>query len=124
MADPAELKTIQYLTEGGSYRMPVDSGMGELYRPFGGASQGGRVSTLETLYDFWINDVPDPDEALRLDPNIRQKMRMHPDVVSAMRKRELTVASFPESIEPSPDATDKHTSFNATASLLQINVTS
>jgi hypothetical protein len=33
-------------------------------------------------------------------------MRMHPDVVSAMRKRELTVASFPESIEPNPDATD------------------
>lgn len=108
MPDAITAKTIAYLTEGGGYRIPADSGMGNLYRPFAGAQDGSRVSTLETLYEFWINDVPDPDEALRLDPNIRMKLRMHPDVAAAMRKRELTVASFPDRIEPNPDATDSH----------------
>jgi phage gp29-like protein len=107
MPDQTDITTIRMLTEGGGYRVPPDSGMGSLFRPFAGATEGGQVSTLETLYDFWINDVPDPDEAIRRDPNIRQKLRMHPDVASAMRKRELTVASFPDRIEPNPDAEDK-----------------
>jgi len=63
MTEPTELKTIQYLTEGGGCRMTVDSGLAELYCPFSGASQGGRASTLKTLYDFWINDAPDPEDA-------------------------------------------------------------
>ncbi|MGD0767488.1 MAG: hypothetical protein ABSB42_04610 [Tepidisphaeraceae bacterium] len=72
------------MTEGGAYRMPADSGMGGLYRTFAGAQLGARVSMLETLDEFWMNDVPDLDEALRLDPNIRMKLRMHPDVAAAI----------------------------------------
>src|SRR4051812_163278 len=91
-----------------SYTIPKDSGMGGLFRPFAKGQDGARTATLETLYDFFIDSVPDPDEALAQDPGFLDKLHAHPDVVAAMRKRELTVASMPDHIESNPDAPDQH----------------
>lgn len=88
--------------------IPSDTGVGGLHRPFARGDDGGRISTLETLYDFFIDDVPDPDEALALDPGFLRKLHMHWDVAAAMRKRELTVASMPDRVEQNPDAPDQH----------------
>lgn len=87
--------------------IPNDSGLGGLYRPFARGDAGGRLSTLETLWDFFIDDVPDPDEALRLNPEFLQQLHMHWDVQAAMRKREFTVSAMPDSVDPNPDAPDK-----------------
>lgn len=109
MAETTATTTLRLFQEGGAYRIPADTGLGGLYRPFAvpGAGRDERTATLETLYDFWINNVPDPDEAIRADPQFRDKLRMHPDVVSAMRKREKTVASYPDRIEPNPKGPDQ-----------------
>jgi hypothetical protein len=91
-----------------SFHVPADSGTGGMFRPFGRGDAGGRTATLETLYDFFMDNVPDPDEALAKDPGFLDKLHTHPDVVAAMRKRELTVASMPDRIEANPEAPDPH----------------
>jgi hypothetical protein len=85
----------------GQYRVPIDSGYGDVYRPFATGYSDQRILTLETLYDFFINHVPDPDSAMIQDANFDEKLENHPDVASAMRIRELTVASLPWRIDPS-----------------------
>lgn len=104
--DNTAIITLRNLGTAGTFKQLPDSGMGPLTRPFA-RPDGGPVSTLETLFDFFIDDVPDPDEALKLNPKIREQLRMHPDVVSAMRKRELTVAGFPDRIDPNPAASNQ-----------------
>lgn len=84
--------------------IPKDSGLGNVGRPFAEPASGhggDRVATLETLYEFFINNVPDPDEALAQNSNADEIIRKHPDVHAAMRLRELTVASMPWHIEAS-----------------------
>jgi hypothetical protein len=93
--------SIEMMREGAGHRIPTDSGMGKLFRPFALGDRDGRIANLETLYDFFINDVPDPDTALIQDPEIDEKLRQQPDVHACMRIRELTVASMPCVIEPS-----------------------
>lgn len=87
--------------------IPADSGAAGMFRPFARAQEGGRVSTPETLYDYFINDIPDPDEAYRLEPRIRDIIRLHPDVQSAMLKRQKTVASMPDRFDANPAAADQ-----------------
>lgn len=103
MATPAEIATITMMTAGGLVRQPADTGMGRVHRPFSSPEYGGRVAGLETLYDFFINDVPDPDSAIAKDPNFDIKLRQQSDVHACMTKRELTVSSLPVRIEPSDE---------------------
>ena len=98
-----DIRSLQMMAEGGDMRIPTDSGMGGLYKPFATGEYGGRIATLETLYDFFINNVPDPDLAMAQDPNFDEKIRQQPDVHACMRLRELTVASMPRRIEPSKE---------------------
>lgn len=96
----------------GNQAIPKDSGLGNVGRPFAESAsgqRGDRVATLETLYEFFINNVPDPDEALAQNSNADEIIRKHPDVHSAMRLRELTVASMPWHVEASdaPGIDDK-----------------
>lgn len=99
--DAQDARANSLMLGNGRYRVPVDSGQGELHRPFATGYDDQRVLTLETLYDFFINNVPDPDSAMAQDPNFDEKMENHPDVAAAFRKRELTVSSFPMQILPS-----------------------
>lgn len=97
-----EVATVRMMREGGGgYRIPADSGIGGLFKPFAHGQRGGRIATLETLYDYFINNVPDPDTAIAQDPDFDEKIRQQPDVHSCMRLRELTVASLPRSFKPS-----------------------
>src|SRR6185437_5442739 len=107
MPDPVTTATYRLFAEGGAYRIPADSGSGNLYRPMAVPEREGRVATPETFYDFFINDIPNPREAKKFDPLIDQKIRMHPDVRAAMAKREKTVASYPDRIDPNPLAPDQ-----------------
>lgn len=99
--------TIAKMLEGGSQVVLPDSGSGQVWRPNASATPGGRVATLETLYDYWIDNVPDPRWAYQINPNIYNHLRTHPDVVAARRKREYTVASFPWRFDPNPVGEDK-----------------
>ncbi len=99
--------TIRQLTEGGSQLVVPDSGTGGVWRPSLQGTQGGRIATPETLYDFWINHVPDPAWAKAINPMIYSHLRTHPDVVAARRKREYRVASFPWRFDANPTAQDK-----------------
>jgi hypothetical protein len=82
---------------------PTDSGMGDVYRPKGTQEEGGFGATPETLFDFWLNCVYDPDEALSGDPTFTQKLVMNPDVASCFERRKLSVSRLPWHIEPSAD---------------------
>lgn len=99
-----ELTTLHLMSEGGSQYQPVDSMAGGVWRDQLAGAQGGRLATLETMWDFWINNVVDPDEAMARDPDILTRMYMHPDVSAAMNKRSFTVASYPEKVEPNKAA--------------------
>lgn len=102
--DSNDIATLHVMSEGGIQTIPTDSGFGHTWRPFAHGQQGGRVATLETLYDFWINYVPDPDEALAQDPDFLNKLYQHPDVAAAWEKRAKTVSQFEERIEANPRA--------------------
>lgn len=111
-----------FMTEGGSTNIPVDTGQGALYRPFVGNREvggDGRKATLETLWDFFINNVPDPDYALAQNPNADEIIRQHPDVHASMRLRELSVASMPWHIEPSQRGDIDHDAAQKVADYVQ-----
>lgn len=96
--------TVRLMTEGGTHRIPADSLNGRLYRPQAKGWPGGRMATFETLFDFFIDNVPDPDSALAQDADFDEKLRQQADVHACMRLRELTVASMPAHFQPSSDA--------------------
>lgn len=92
---------LRVMSEDGIYKNPNEN-TGKLVRPFGVPNQeGGRLATLQTLYDFFIDVVPDPDTALAQNPDFDEYLTQQPDVLAAMRLRELTVASLPAKIKPS-----------------------
>ncbi len=105
MALPTVPQTIASFMRSDVHNHPVDSGMGGVYRPFGtnntGQRSGGRVATLETLYDFFINSVPDPAESYLGVANADILIDNHPDVKACMNLRSLSVSSLPWHIEPS-----------------------
>ena len=98
---PADAVTVRLMRGGGQVTRPADSLSGDMRRPSMRVGTGARISGPETVYDFFINDMPDPDEAIAADPNIDIKMRQQPDVHAAMRRREFTVASMPAAFQPS-----------------------
>ena len=88
--------TIRVMSDGGSTQiMPSFTGDGQIWRPPLAAEYGGRISTLETLYDFFFDNVYDPDSALAQNPDFDEVLRQHPDVHKCMNIREKTVAGFP-----------------------------
>lgn len=92
---------IRVMNEGGVYRNPNENN-GQLLRPFGMPNEGSeRLATLSTLYDFFIDAVPDPDTALAQNPDFDEYLTQQPDVLAAMRLRELTVASLPAKVKKS-----------------------
>lgn len=97
---PIDVRTVRMMREGSPHRIPVDSGTGMLNRPTA-TSGGGRLLTLETLWDYFLDMVPDPDSALAQNPEFDEVIRQQPDVHACMRIRELTVASLPARIMPS-----------------------
>jgi len=107
MIDANVIRTIHQFQRGGEYYIPSDSGTGAINRGVAKGQVGGRTATLETFFDFFIDNVPAPDEAKLLNPEIEQQIRFHPDVVAAHRKRTFQVSSMPWRIEPNPMATDK-----------------
>lgn len=107
-SDPTYQTALALMTEGRGLRQAPDSGVSGLWRPSLRGMVDSRVSTPETYFDFYLNVVPDPDEAYRLNPDFPRIVRQHPAVQAAMRKRCTTVASFPDRWEPNPDAKDQH----------------
>lgn len=100
--------TIRVMAEGYQYNMGrADSGMGDVFRPGRHPSYGQWSANLETLYDFFINNVPDPDTALEQNPDFDEILRQDPDVHYCMNIRELTVASMPWRIEAPEESDDK-----------------
>lgn len=94
-------RSLELMKTGGIVRTPIDSGMGGLYRPFGVGTGDGRIASLETLFDYFVNQVYDPDLALAQDPDFEEKCNQQPDVHAAMVIRQNTVAQFPWSIAAS-----------------------
>lgn len=106
--DASVIASIHGLMRNGSYQIPADSGMGDVQRPSAKSQWGGRVAGPEQLFDFYINDIPDPDEAYAANPNIEFQIRTHPMIQAAFRKREFTVGQMPRRIERNPAAPDAH----------------
>ncbi len=109
--------SIHLQSEGGYTHIPTDSRSGNVGRPFAMGDQSGFTSTLETLYQYFINDVPDPDEALAMDGGFLQKLHNHPDVVAAHRKRALTVAQMKWRVDASEHAADQKLAAKVAASV-------
>jgi hypothetical protein len=106
--DSSLIASIHLLHQSGKMVIPADSGNGNVGRPRAAGPQGGRIASLETFFDFYINNVPLPSEARSINPNFEQVLRMHADVAAAHDKRTITVAAMPWRVEPNPDAPDKH----------------
>lgn len=75
-------------------------------RPRGAGPRGGRIATLETFFDYYLNAVFNPDEAVARNPAIRQQLRMHPDVAGDFAKRSFSVSAMPWRVERNPDCGD------------------
>lgn len=88
--------------------VPADSGNGNIGRPRAVGPQGGRIASLETFFDFYIDNVPQPSEARQYNPNFEQVLRMHADVYAAHEKRTISVSAMPWRVEPNPDGPEKH----------------
>jgi phage gp29-like protein len=101
------IKSISLMQRGGEYFVPADTGTGDIFRPTAEGQRGGRIATFETYFDYFINNVPPPDEAKQLNPNIEQVIRMHPDVIGAHNKRVFTVSQMPWRIEANKQAPQK-----------------
>lgn len=106
--DANTIASIHMLNRDGRYNIPADSGLGPVGRPRAHGQQGGQIASLETFFDYFINNVPPPDEAKQLDPDIETKIRMHPDVVASYTKREFSVSAMPWRIDANKDAPDQH----------------
>lgn len=106
--DASVIQAIRQLQSAGRMTIPVDSGIGQIGRPRAVGPQGGRIASAETFFDFYINNVPPPDIAKQMDPDIEQKCRLHPDVAAAHQKRIISVSAMPWRIEPNPDAPEPH----------------
>jgi hypothetical protein len=104
-ATMATTEAFRIQIRGGAVTSPRQ--MGDLYRPLLVGSEDERLTNLQTLYDFWIDNVPDPDEALAQDPNILEKLHNQSDVVACMEKRAKTVAGFGWKINPSKSGGDE-----------------
>lgn len=87
--------------------IPADSGSGTLGQPHAIGESGGALTGFETLYNFYLNWVPDPDEALAQDPDILSKLHNQADVMQCMQKRKLTVRALPWKVQPNKYAEDK-----------------
>ncbi len=105
--DANTIDTIHLLLRSGQYIMPADSGIGDVQRDVVKGQRGGRTATFETFFDYFINNVPNPDEAKAFNPNIEQQLRMHADVSAYHTKRAFTVSSMPWRVEANPLAADK-----------------
>lgn len=105
--DANDAATLALLAAGGIQPIPADSGAGPVWRPLARGQDGGRLAGPETLYDYYINAVFDPDQALRANPNLVNEIHAHPDVEAAMDKRGTTVSQFDETIEANPEGPDK-----------------
>lgn len=103
------IDTINLLQRGGKYFVPADSGIGQVDRPTAVGQSGGRISTLETLYNFWIDFVPNPDEAKQNNPNLEYQLRTHPDVAADFAKRTFSVSAMPWRVDRNPKAGDRDT---------------
>jgi hypothetical protein len=107
--DWSAIDSVHNLLANGVYQIPADSGLGSVGRPSAVGQQGGRTAGLETLWNFFIDNVYDPDEAFQLNPNIEQQLRMHPAVSGFFTKRSTAVAAMPWRCEPNPKGKDKKT---------------
>lgn len=107
MSSAAAYTSMVMQLEGQPLFIPADSGTGTLGQPHAFGQSGGRLAGLETLYDFYINTVPDPDEAMAQDPDILSKLHNQADVMQCMEKRSLTVRGMPWKCEPNKYAEDK-----------------
>lgn len=102
-----QIATIRVMTDAGTERIKADSGLGDMFRPQATGEYGSFSANLETLYDFFINNVPDPDSALAQNVNFDEILRQHPDVHMCMSMREKTVANFPLRFEAAKPKGDK-----------------
>ncbi len=89
--------------------IPPDSSGGSLGRMGIQSTEGlgGRVATLETLWDFFIDMVNDPDQVLQKDPGSLEKIMRHPRVSACMNMREQNVASMLTRVESPEDPVQK-----------------
>ena len=105
--DAIDIATLHNMARSQLQLVPTDSGMGQVSRGRMQGQRGGRVATAETFFDFFIDVVPDPDEALARDPDFLRKLYEHPDVMAANEKRAKTVSQFTDRILPNPDYPDQ-----------------
>ncbi len=93
--------TLRMMREGGQqYVPPLPAG--NLWRPTMTTSRGGlRAGGPETFYDYFINVIPNADWTTSYDANFDEKVANYPDVAASMRKRALTVATFPLAVNSS-----------------------
>ena len=106
---PTAIEVATYRVMGEGRRTEIvmaDSGSGDLFRPQLTSEYGARTANLETLYDFFINNVPDPDIALIQNPDFDAILAQHPDVHQCMNIRALTVASMPDRYEAAQNTGD------------------
>ena len=95
-----QVSTISTMQSGGIMSVPVDSRTGQVYRPTLQGPAGSPLSTFERYFDFFIDNVPDPDTALAMNPAFDELMRQQPDAHAAFLIREQTVAQYDWTINP------------------------
>lgn len=102
MANAAQIASYVMQVEGGTQFIPADSGSGWLGQPLAVGQPGGRLTSFETLNDFYLDQVLDPDEALAKDPDILSKITNQADVMACMEKRAKSVCCLPIKWDANP----------------------
>ena len=99
--------TIRVMTEaGGNEIITAGNGEGALFRPGLRGEYGARTANLQTLFDFFIDNVPDPDSALAANPDFDEILAQHTDVHACMTIRSKSVASMPWRVDAAEKAGD------------------
>jgi len=101
MTSPLQLAASRKVAREAVAGQVQDSGIGYVTRDTLTGPTGGRISTLETYYEFWLDWVTDPDAALQNDPLFLERGMANPYVRAAMNKRSLTLATLPVTFQPS-----------------------
>lgn len=97
----ASAMNMRMIREGGNQYQTAMPRYASLNRPSLVGDEGLRRFGPNTFFDFYINVIQNPDWTRNLDPSFDEKVANHPDVAAAIRKRSITVASFPIGVEAS-----------------------
>lgn len=93
LEDPREAALRSARPSGGGSYWPSRTSVG-LPRPDGQFRLNERFASPDTLFDFFLDIIPDPDFALRQDPRIYERLMRDPQIAACLFVRQSATAGM------------------------------